>query len=86
MKVSGTPRRITLGDREVLAIEQQFEIGREDWNEYKLLDGGRVRIKTTVARIFRVVDENGNQQYNDQGEPELVVRHKSDIVASIEQG
>ncbi len=59
---------------------------REDWNEYKLLDGGRVRIKTTGARIFRVVDENGNQQYNDQGEPELVVRHKSDIVASIEQG
>ena len=84
MKVPGKPQRITLGDQELLAIEQQFEIDRENWNEYKLLDGGRVRIKTTVARIFRVVDENGNQLYNDSGEPHLVVRHKSDIVASIE--
>ena len=86
MKVSGTSRRITLGDQEVLAIEQEFEIGREDWNEYKLLDGGRVRIKTTVARIFRIVDENSHQKYNEQGEPQLVVRQKVDIVASIEQG
>ena len=86
MKVSGTPRRIPLGDQEVLAIEQEFEIGREDWNVYKLLDGGRVRVKTTVARISRIVDENGNQKYNDQGEPQLVVRHKVDIAASIEQG
>jgi hypothetical protein len=39
--------------------EEDFEIVREDWNEYRLLDGGTVRVKTTVARIFRVLDEKG---------------------------
>ena len=57
MKVPGKIQPIKAGNQDFLAVEQQFEIGREDWNEYKLLDGGVVRLKTTVQRIFRVVDE-----------------------------
>jgi len=75
------PERMKLGDKEVFVQELQFEIAREDWNEYKLLDGGRVRVKNTVARIFRVVDEEGNPQYNPDGDPELLVRHSSQVVA-----
>ena len=76
------PQKIRVGDNEVLAIEAQFEIGREEWNEYKLLDGGTVRVKTTVQRIFRIVDAEGKQKYSDEGDPQVIVRHKSDIVAS----
>lgn len=82
MKVSGTPRPLKVGDEEVLGIEQQFEIGTEPWNEYKLLDGGTIRIKTTMARVYRIVDKDGIQQYTAQGDPAVLVRHRQDIVAT----
>ena len=72
--------KVSMGNQELHAIEQQFQIGREEWNEYKLLDGGVVRLKTTVQRIFLIVDENGNQLYADDGEPRVFVRHRSDVV------
>ena len=73
--------KIRVGNQEVDVIEQQFDIQREEWNEYKLLDGGAVRVKTSVQRIYRVVDANGAPQYNDHGDPNIVIRHKSDVVA-----
>ena len=73
--------KVKAGDQEVSAIEQDFEIGREEWNEYRLLDGGVVRVKTTVNRIYRVVDEQGNSRYNDDGSPMMIVSHKSDVVS-----
>ena len=75
--------RIKVGDQEVNAVEQQFDIGREEWNEYKLLDGGTVRLKTTVQRIYLLVDEEGNQLYSDEGEAQAVVRHRSDVVTVV---
>ena len=77
-------RIITLnsGGREVKAIEMDFEIERENWNEYKLLDGGSVRVKTTVSRIYKVVDADGQPQYNADGSPTFAVAHKSDVVSS----
>ncbi len=71
-----------VGDREVKGIEQDFEIEREDWSRYKLLDGGVVRLKTTVAKIFRQVDDQGQPQLNPDGSPAVIVRHKSDIASS----
>ena len=73
--------KVRAGDTEFNAIEQQFDIGREDWNEYRLLDGGVVRVKTTVQRIFRVVDSEGNPTHDESGDPHMIVRHKSDVVA-----
>ena len=75
-------KRIKVGDREVNAREEDFEIVREDWNEYRLLDGGSVRVKTTVARIFRVLDEEGRPVYDQDGDPQVVVRHNTQIVAA----
>ena len=74
--------KIKVGNEEVDAIEQQFNIQREEWNEYKLFDGGLVRLKTSIQRIFRVVDSDGNPTHNAQGDPNIVVRHRSDIVAA----
>ena len=75
-------KRIKVGDREVNAREEDFEIVREDWNEYRLLDGGSVRVKTTVARIFRVLDDEGRPVYDQDGDPQMVVRHNTQIVAA----
>ena len=74
--------KVKSGHKEYNAVEQQFEIAREEWNEYKLLDGGTVRTKTTVQRIYRVVDEEGHPQINAEGDPQMIVRHKTDVVAS----
>ena len=74
--------KIKVGDKSFDALEQPFEIGREEWNEYKLLDGGLVRVKTTVQRIYRILDSEGKPAYNDEGDPHMIVRHKSDVVSS----
>ena len=74
--------RLKLGDTEVDAIEQDFEIAREEWNEYRLADGGRVRVKTSVQKIFRLLDSEGKPLYSPEGDPQVLVRHVAEIVAS----
>ena len=76
-------QKVKIGDKEYDAIEEHFEIGREEWNEYKLLDGGVIRLKTSVQRIYRIVDSEGRQLYNEAGDPHVIVRHKTDVVPSI---
>jgi hypothetical protein len=66
----------------VHGIEQTFETAREDWNEYVLADGGRVRLKTVVQRIYRVVDDEGKPQHDEAGDPQLIVRHGTIVSAS----
>ena len=75
--------KIKFGDREVDAVESEFEISRENWNEYKLFDGGIVRLKTTVLRIYRAVDSEGRPRYNPDGSPMIVANHKSDVVSTL---
>ena len=75
--------KMMVGGQEVSAVERDFQIQREEWNEYKLLDGGIVRVKTTVNRICQVVDDNGNPKYNADGTPLMVVHHKSDVVSRL---
>ena len=75
--------KVRFGNQEVDAVEADFTIGREEWNEYKLLDGGTVRLKTTVTRIYIAVDANGNPRYNPDGSPMIAASHKSDVVSSL---
>jgi hypothetical protein len=77
------PELIKLSDgREVWGIEQDYEIAKEDWNDYRLADGGRVRVRISAERIFRIVDKDGKPLFQANGEPEVVVRHNVQIVAS----
>jgi len=77
------PVRMTIkvGSQEIHVIELDFRVSKEDWNEYDLLDGGRVRLKTTPFRIFRVLDDEGKPAYTDDGDPNIIVRHNTQIVA-----
>lgn len=72
VRIEGTDRN---------AIEVDFEIAREEWNEYVLADGGRVRIKTTPLKIFRVLDEHGEPALTAEGDPSIYVRYNTQIVA-----
>ena len=74
--------RIRVGDQEFDAIEQQFDIGSEHWNEYRLLDGGIVRLKTTAQKIYRVLDAAGQPAFTSDGDPHVLVRHSTQVVSS----
>ena len=63
------------------AIALDFEITRESWAVYKLLDGGTVRVKTTVTRILHHVDDEGRVKYNPDGSPAVTVQSKIDVVS-----
>ena len=69
-----------MGEKEK-GIEADFEGGAEAWNQYKLLDGGVVRVRMTVSRIFRVVDDNGTPQFHENGDPSIVVFYNTEVIA-----
>lgn len=71
------------GGNFVSAIEVPYDTKSEDWNAYDLHDSGtRVRVKTIVQKIYRVVDDSGNQIYNPDGEPSYIVRHGTIVTVS----
>jgi hypothetical protein len=74
--------KLNVGGQEIDAVEQAFDISSEDWSVYKLADGGIVRVKTTVQKIYRVVDANGKATFSPEGDPNVLVKHSTQIVAS----
>jgi len=74
--------KLSVGGQELQVVEQDFETVKEDWNEYRLLDGGRIRLKTTVQKVYRILDPAGKPAFTPDGEPNVVVRHVSQVVAS----
>lgn len=57
--------RINIGDRTIEAEDMEFTTGREDWNEYMVEDGYKVRIKLVVSSILKTGerDPQGNPVY-----------------------
>lgn len=75
-------RELDIPDGRTLpVVEVDFEVVREDWNEYTLSDGTKLRVKNIVTRIFLQVDENGEVIYNENGEPNVVINGKNNLVA-----
>ena len=56
-----------LSQREVEAVEVDFEADSEPWSTYKLSDGTTLKLRTTVTGVFRLDgehDQMGNPVYN----------------------
>lgn len=56
-----------LSQREVEAVEVDFDADAEPWSTYKLSDGTTLKLRTTVTGIFRLDgehDQMGNPVYN----------------------
>ena len=67
----------------VFGIERTFEISAEPWCVYKLLDGGKIRLKTAAMKIYQLTDREGKPQLTPKGEPLYSVQHKTDVVHSM---
>ena len=73
---------IRVGEQDLSVREVPFETVREEWNEYALADGTRVRIKVTPVKFFRVLDEGGNPAFSSSGDPHIIVRHSIQIAVT----
>jgi hypothetical protein len=62
-------------------IELDFTVKREEWNEYLLSNGTLLRVKNSLVRVYLEVDENGNPQTTEEGEPSIIIRHSTSVVA-----
>ncbi len=80
------PEKMKLGDgQEVSAQEVKFDTIEEPWCIYRLEDGTQVRLKTTVLKMFRVLDDDGNPAYTPEGDPFIIVRSSRQVTASKPQ-
>jgi hypothetical protein len=77
-------RRLQFDGKDVEVLDLDFEVQTEEWNVYKLLDGGTVRVKTTPLRIMRVLDDQGKPAYTVEGDPNIVVNHATHVVCREE--
>ena len=73
-------RKMNFGGEERSVIELPFEIRREDWAEYAFADGGGVRVKVVVARVWQVVNDDGKPVYDEDGDRAIITEHRVDIV------
>ena len=55
------------------ALEMDFTVKSEEWNEYSLDDDTTVRLRTSAVRVFRLLDDDGEPSFTAEGEPELFV-------------
>lgn len=77
-----TVRQLPLPDgTTVHGVELEFDPIEEKWNVYKTADGITVRVKTTVLRMYQLVDDQGEPRVNPDGEPEILVLTTANVVS-----
>ncbi len=74
--------KVNVNGRDYEALEEEFQVVNEDWNNYHLISGGGVRLKTTVQKIYQVLDTDGSPLRTPDGDPVMFVKHSSQVVAS----
>ena len=71
------PDKINVRGEELTVRDEPYEIVNEGWNEYRLKDGTRVRVKDVVSRIGRVLDSAGEPAVTAENTPHVVVKHRT---------
>lgn len=78
-----TIKTITMPDgSQAKAQEVDFKLEHENWSIYNLPDGTVVRVKTTVLKILQVLDNDGKPARTVEGDPFLIVNHRTDVITS----
>ena len=70
--------------KEIAAKEEPFSVVKEPWSEYVLESGVRVRVKASVAKIGRQIDEQGNYTENQYGDPAVLLRYALEVVTKMD--
>ena len=71
---------IKVDGKDIKVKEIDFETVKDEWDEYKLLDGGTVRVKTVIRSIFYLVDDKGNSLLDPDGNPQVSTRSSTQVV------
>ncbi|MCY3886666.1 MAG: hypothetical protein OXG19_03045 [Chloroflexi bacterium] len=64
------------------AVELTFEIIKEDWCEYELADGGRIRLRSTATKIYGLIDGEDKPLRDAMGDRIVSITHATQVVAS----
>jgi hypothetical protein len=72
VKPDGTPANGILMD---------FTVKHEDWNVYELADRTQLRVKNMLVKAYLIVDDDGNPLMNEDGEPQVYIRHSTLVVS-----
>ena len=75
----------TIDGKDVRARDESFTALQEEPNVYRLESGVLVRVKTSVAKIGRQIDDKGDFKKNQYGDPAVLVRYAVEIVTSLEE-
>lgn len=73
------PKHFNLGGEEVDAIEVGFE-ATEPWSEVRLADGGGLRMRLTIQRVYQLVDAANQPLKDTEGRRRFVVESRNDLV------
>ena len=73
-------RRFPVGDKEMDGVEIDFDPVKEQWNEYELRDGGRIKMRLTVQRVYQMLDEQGQPAKTPTGDRFLVIESQNQMV------
>lgn len=63
-------------------MEMDYVAEKEEWSIYELEDESVVKMRVTAGKIFRVLDDKGNPQFNPDGDPFFIVTHNVQIISS----
>jgi hypothetical protein len=72
------PIKVNFQGREVDAVEVDFKTIKEEWNEYDLTDGTRIRLKSVASNMVRVINE-----YDNDGNPIYLVKSSNVLALSV---
>ena len=75
------PETINVRGEDLTVRDEPYEIVHEGWNEYRLKDGTRVRVRDVVSSIGRVLDSSGKPAVTAENAPHVVVKHRTLIEA-----
>lgn len=70
--------KVTFQGREIETVEVDFRVVKEDWNEYELADGTKIRVKAVTSNINRAIDE-----FDSDGNPLYLVKSSNVLALSV---
>ncbi len=73
-------RTIKVDGQDVAVKELDFAPIAEPWAEIKLTDGGLIRARITISRVFVKVDAAGRPMLTPDGYPDYILNHATQIV------
>jgi hypothetical protein len=81
--VKGSAVKVEVPGRGALdAIELQFNPQQEGWSEYRVSDGGLIRMRATALHVYRVVDRQGRPAFLPDGQPDYIVTTQTQMTST----